>query len=86
MNDRRSWSASKGARRDTAARREGYRRAKEAFAAQEVRSGPIRTIGVEARRRGMVGEGQQRALECCGGYNLLTEHRRRMDVRRLFRV
>src|SRR5438132_1665150 len=35
MNDRRSWSASKGARRDTAARREGYRRAKEAFQLSE---------------------------------------------------
>src|SRR5439155_15134096 len=50
--------------------------------AQEVRGGPIRTIGVEARRRDVVGEGQQRVLERSGGYDLLTEHCRRMDVRR----
>jgi ribosome-binding protein aMBF1 (putative translation factor) len=31
MADRRSWSAIKHARRDTAARRHGYRRAREAF-------------------------------------------------------
>ena len=29
MAERRSWSAIKGARRDTAARREGYRRARD---------------------------------------------------------
>src|SRR5205814_10593747 len=45
-------------------------------------SRPIRTVDVEPRRRNVVGEGQQRALERSGGYDLLTEHRRRMDVRR----
>ena len=59
MADRRSWSAIKRARRDTAARREGYRRAKEAFElAHRVRQARERVGMTQAELASRIGSTQ----------------------------
>jgi HTH-type transcriptional regulator/antitoxin HipB len=59
MAERRSWSASKHARRDTAARREGYRRAREAFElAERVRRARERAGMTQAELASRIGSTQ----------------------------
>src|SRR5207302_10198624 len=57
--DRRSWSAIKHARRDTAARREGYRRAKQDFElAERVRQARERVGMTQAELASRIGSTQ----------------------------
>jgi len=59
MAERRSWSAIKGARRDTAARREGYRRAREAVElAERVRRARERARMTQAELASRIGSTQ----------------------------
>lgn len=59
MTDRRSWSAIKRTRRNTAARREGYRRAKEGFdLAERVRRARERLGITQAKLASRIGSTQ----------------------------